>query len=413
MPDRAPRAANGERSMHDIHVAIVGAGLGGLALAQALKQAGIAFDVYERDPALDSRRQGYRIRIDATGQRALAACLPAGPAALFRASASQGTGAVRLATPRLTPAHGHAPAGWHTAPDTADLSVNRLTLREILMAGIEDRVHVGHAVDRYRVLPDGRAHVTFASGTSGSVTCDVLVGADGIHSTLRAQLVPAAAPVRTGALCVYGRTRLPTDDPAFPEAAGLRAATTVIVADGCAAVLEDMRFRTDLRALAAHALPCSRFTPPDDYFYWAAIGPSSRFGLDDADPTAALAARIPAALRHVVRDWHPVLRRLLLDTPSDAVTALPVRRGRPDVALPAGPVTLLGDAIHAMSPAGGAGANTALRDAAALAARLAGQTANDGDIRHALTRYAEDMRVWATDAVIASDRAAARLFAGN
>ncbi|WP_256859204.1 FAD-dependent oxidoreductase [Burkholderia cenocepacia] len=413
MPDRAPRAANGERSMHDIHVAIVGAGLGGLALAQALKQAGIAFDVYERDPALDSRRQGYRIRIDATGQRALAACLPAGPAALFRASASQGTGAVRLATPRLTPAHGHAPAGWHTAPDTADPSVNRLTLREILMAGIEDRVHVGHAVDRYRVLPDGRAHVTFASGTSGSVTCDVLVGADGIHSPLRAQLVPAAAPVRTGALCVYGRTRLPTDDPAFPEAAGLRAATTVIVADGCAAVLEDMRFRTDLRALAAHALPCSRFTPPDDYFYWAAIGPSSRFGLDDADPTAALAARIPAALRHVVRDWHPVLRRLLLDTPSDAVTALPVRRGRPDVALPAGPVTLLGDAIHAMSPAGGAGANTALRDAAALAARLAGQTANDGDIRHALTRYAEDMRVWATDAVIASDRAAARLFAGN
>lgn len=399
--------------MHDIHVAIVGAGLGGLALAQALKQAGIAFDVYERDPAIDSRRQGYRIRIDATGQRALAACLPAGPAALFRASASQGTGAVRLATPRLTPAHGHAPAGWHTAPDTADLSVNRLTLREILMAGIEDHVHVGHAVDRYRVLPDGRAHVTFASGTSGSVTCDVLVGADGIHSTLRAQLVPAAAPVRTGTLCVYGRTRLPTDDPAFPEAAGLRAATTVIVADGCAAVLEDMRFRTDLRALAAHALPCSRFTPPDDYFYWAAIGPWSRFGLDDADPTAALAARIPAALRHVVRDWHPVLRRLLLDTPSDAVTALPVRRGRPDVALPAGPVTLLGDAIHAMSPAGGAGANTALRDAAALAARLAGQTANDGDIRHALTRYAEDMRVWATDAVIASDRAAARLFAGN
>ncbi|HIH2693202.1 TPA: FAD-dependent monooxygenase [Burkholderia cenocepacia] len=399
--------------MHDIHVAIVGAGLGGLALAQALKQAGIAFDVYERDAAIDSRRQGYRIRIDPTGQRALAACLPAGPAALFRASASQGTGAVRLATPRLTPAHGHAPGGWHTAPDTADLSVNRLTLREILMAGIEDRVHVGHAVDRYRVLPDGRAHVTFASGTSGSVTCDVLVGADGIHSTLRAQLVPAAAPVRTGALCVYGRTRLPTDDPAFPEAAGLRAATTVIVADGCAAVLEDMRFRTDLPALAAHALPCSRFTPPDDYFYWAAIGPSSRFGLDDADPTAALAARIPAALQHVVRDWHPVLRRLLLDTPSDAVTALPVRRGRPDVALPAGPVTLLGDAIHAMSPAGGAGANTALRDAAALAARLAGQTANDGDIRHALTRYAEDMRVWATDAVIASDRAAARLFAGN
>ncbi|WP_175873706.1 FAD-dependent monooxygenase [Burkholderia sp. BCC0397] len=399
--------------MQNIHVAIVGAGLGGLCLAQALKQAGIAFDVYERDPAIDSRMQGYRIRIDTAGQRALAACLPAGLAALFRASASQGAGGSRLATPRLAPADGHASPGWHTAPDTPDLSVNRLTLREILTAGIEDRVHFAHAVDHYRLLPDGRAQVMFASGTSGAVTCDVLVGADGVHSTVRAQLVPAAAPVRTGSLCLYGRTRLPTDGPAFADTAVLRDATTVILADGCAAILEDMRFRTDLRALAARALPRSRFTPPDDYFYWAAIGPSGRLGLDGADTTAALAARIPAALRHVARDWHPVLRRLLLDTPADAVAALPVRRGCPDVALPAGPVTLLGDAIHAMSPAGGAGANTALRDAAALATLLAGQTGSDGDIRHALTRYAEHMRVWATDAVAASDRAAAWLFAAG
>ncbi|HIC7214759.1 FAD-dependent oxidoreductase [Burkholderia stabilis] len=408
--------------MHNpLHVVIIGAGLGGLCLAQALKRAGIAFDVYERDPAIDSRLQGYRIPIDAAGQRALAACLPAGLYALFRAAAAQGAGGTRLVTPRLAPASASPPAGWHTEPDTpdadshADLAVNRLTLREILMAGIEDHVHFAHAVDRYRLLPDGRAHVTFANGASGPVTGDVLVGADGIHSTIRAQLAPAAAPVDTGSVCLYGKTRLPDGGPAsgLARAAALRDATTVILADGCAAILEDMRFRTDLRALAAQAIPHGRFTPPDDYFYWAVIGPRERLGLNDAGTPAALAARLTDALRHVVRGWHPVLRHLLLDTPRSAIAALPVRSGRPGVPLPAGPVTLLGDAIHPMSPAGGAGANTALRDAEALAALLAEQAAGGSDVGHALTQYAARMRVWATDAVAASARAAAWLFAGD
>ncbi|QNA96672.1 NAD(P)-binding protein [Stenotrophomonas maltophilia] len=62
--------------MSRIHVSIIGAGLGGLALAQALKRGGVAFDVFEADKTLNSRPQGYRIRIDAEGQRALARTLP-------------------------------------------------------------------------------------------------------------------------------------------------------------------------------------------------------------------------------------------------------------------------------------------------------------------------------------------------
>ena len=58
------------------HVIVISAGVGGLTLAQGLKQAGIRVAVYERDRTPADRVQGYRVHINPTGSRALHACLP-------------------------------------------------------------------------------------------------------------------------------------------------------------------------------------------------------------------------------------------------------------------------------------------------------------------------------------------------
>lgn len=388
--------------MQDFHVVIIGAGLGGLCLAQGLKRANIRFDVYERDPAADSRLQGYRIRIDPSGQRALEACLPLELFALFRATTSISPKAGRFLTPQLLPIAGRVPASWDTGEDEddGDLSVNRLTLREILLSGIEDHVHFGHAFTQYRCLEDGRVEVQFEGASP--VSCNLLIGADGVSSRVRRQLAPYAEPADTGSICVYGKSELPLTGGGL-----LEDGTTVIFADGCTAILDLMRFGDDFQSLAADCAPDCKLTPVTDYLYWALIGPRKRLGLETYDHTRDL----PVLLRTAMRGWHPELRQIIGRSKAEAVAALPVRSGRPDALWPFGAITLLGDAIHAMSPAGGLGANTALEDARMLSQILAKAGKETKTICTALLDYEADMRERAIRAIDASERGAAMLFA--
>ena len=121
-------------------------GLGGLCLAQALKRRGIAFGVYEQDAAPDSRTQGYRIRIDRTGQAALAdkpaaRAISAVPADLLALA----VGRAVCRRSRAAPSDTWSDTDAGDDGDDGDRSAHRQTLRQILMLGIEDRVHFGQA----------------------------------------------------------------------------------------------------------------------------------------------------------------------------------------------------------------------------------------------------------------------------
>lgn len=183
--------------------------------------------------------------------------------------------------------------------------------------------------------------------------------------------------------------------------------TTVVFADGCTAIFDLMRFRDDFPNLAASAAPDCRLTPVTDYLYWALIGPRQKLGLETYDHMQDL----PVLLLTALRGWHPELKQIISHSKSTAVAALPVRTGRPDALWPFGAVTLLGDAIHAMSPAGGLGANTALEDARMLTQILAKSDKETKAACTALLDYEADMRERAARAIDTSERGAAMLFA--
>jgi len=65
-----------------------------------------------------------------------------------------------------------------------------------------------------------------------------------------------------------------------------------------------------------------------------------------------------------VESWHPLLRRMLAETEPCAVTAIPLQTATPVIGWQTSTVTLLGDAIHTMTPLQGLGGNTVLRAAA-------------------------------------------------
>lgn len=87
-----------------------------------------------------------------------------------------------------------------------------------------------------------------------------------------------------------------------------------------------------------------------------------------------------------VESWHPRVREIVAACEPATMFVLPLRTSVPIDPWPATPVTLLGDAIHAMSPAAGAGACVALRDASHLAAALA-EAAAGRDLADAIGGY--------------------------
>jgi 2-polyprenyl-6-methoxyphenol hydroxylase-like FAD-dependent oxidoreductase len=262
--------------------------------------------------------------------------------------------------------------------------VDRQVLRHLLLTGLT--VATGAALTGYDLIDDGRVRARFKTGDPAIV--DLLVGADGVTSSVRSVLSPRTTPTDTGVRFVIGRTPL-TDEFAGPA----KAYGSKIAGDGVSLLLGAMRFGIPPKEAAEQLAP--EVTLPDirDYIRWAMILPPNG-SLDDLSAQEAVLSRMDG--------WHPVLRTLIEQADPDNSTLLSIRVVKPGGRWAPGPVTLLGDAIHATSPTGGNGANTALRDADLLRRCLIEADQGGTDLLGAVGDYERQMFEYGAEAVRSS-----------
>jgi len=366
-------------------VLIAGAGMGGLCLAHALRRLDIDAVVFERESRAGERAQGYRLHLDSVGVDALRAALPPPLYARFAATAMHPRPFTAILDQHLAEIRridaGHVP-GVH-------LNVNRATLRQILLESLDVRF--------------GAAFVSYASDAGGvtarlsdgtEVRGDMLVGADGIHSAVRRQRLPQAHIQDTGLRVIYSRIPIERARVIAPQQALEDVFAVSVDGDKRMLGMGAVIFPTAPALVGLEAV--------EDYVTCIVGGRLALFEQDATRLRGASSPELCAIMQRFVASW-PEQTRAIVDAadPSSAF-AIEMRTSVPLAPFAPSNVTLLGDAIHTMTPTLGRGANMALHDAALLARHLASS-------RDPIAAYEADMIRDGFAAVRASASAGARI----
>ncbi len=325
----------------DRSAAVVGAGIGGLAAAIALGRAGFEVTVYEASP--EHRPLGAGLSIWPNGVRALRAL---GLERLLDQGISQAGGVRRADGSMLA---GFGPGAIEKRFGEPILGLHRVELHEALLAGCgADRVRLGM---RLRAI-EGE-ELRFEDGSSARA--ELIVGADGLNSTVRAGLLGDGEPTDAGIVAYRGVAAGAGEVPPG-EWWGIGSVAGLLP-------LRDGRV----------------------YWYFGCRGEDRPGRLDE------LADAYDAAVGEVVGL-----------TPADEVLVHRLYDRDPVGSWSRGGATLLGDAAHPMLPFIGQGAGAALEDAVVLGAAAA----RNGDLDAALAAY-EQARLERTALFVKTSRRAA------
>ena len=363
---------------NNLEVLIIGAGTAGLCLAHGLVASGLNVRVFERDRTPTDRLQGYRLHISATGNRALRACLPPEHFERFvRASAISNTAVTFLDSKLNRLLQIDIPPIDKMASES-ERPISRIALRKILLEGLEDVVVFDKTFVTYELSPEDRVAVRFNDGSIA--TGDIVVGADGASSRVREQLLPDARRLETGIFVLSGK--FPLDGAARREtpSAVFKGPTLVMGPDGCFLFASAMEYPPD----------ASRDYDSEEYVMWGFSAHRDTLAphVNVAELTGEQARALALAQ---MKTWHPALCRLVERADPITMTSFDVKSAEPIEPWDTGPVTLLGDAVHNMTPFRGMGANMALRDAAALREALVSISRGREDRMAALGTYEREM----------------------
>ncbi|KFX95376.1 hypothetical protein O988_05812 [Pseudogymnoascus sp. VKM F-3808] len=376
-------------------ILIAGAGISSLLLARSLLRSSIPFLLFENDASLSFRAQGYRLRLSAEGLDAIESVL--GPEAWERfwdtcgKTGGAGFGTMDVRTGEVIPAP-EPPAGGDgpktpaqvlTSRDGKVVGISRGDMRRLFMEGCEEFVHWSHRVTGYE-LTDNGVRAIFADG-SKSVEGSMLVAGEGIRSRVAKQLSGGKLKVYdTGATGIHGQ-----------------APTTAFkgLGEGVWRLLDPSHPKGKVFVIT-NVRPGEMDDPSLNFGWTMAAEPGVVSPPNNDDSTIG----IPAAemAKAITADWHPRVKPLF-DQMVDSEAAFWKITCSTPTGVPEwenqSRVTVIGDAAHSMTPAGGIGANTAVRDSALLGKLLA----EAGGYSEGVTAaYEKEMRIYASEAVKSS-----------
>ncbi|MFF5788474.1 NAD(P)H-dependent oxidoreductase [Streptomyces sp. NPDC012693] len=343
-------------------VVVAGGGIGGLAAAAGMAARGLDVTVVERAGHIGGGGSG--LVLYPNGVRAADALSPRLGARLREIGHLTRPDEVRV----LMSADGTVLAEEPIGAAAEDLGVpqvpvlrsrlHRTLLDEASTAGAA--VRLATTVTDYTLHP---GHVTVRLSDGATIDCDALVGADGIHSAVRARMLGDGPATYRGYTSVRGRTT--------GSALGQRG----YVVNG--------------RGIQLFVAPVG-----EDTLYWTAkiTAPAGTW-----PAKGAAGARL--ALLDALEGWFEPVVGLVRDADPEEIVVTDIHDRDPAPRWVDGRVALLGDAAHPMVPALGQGANMALEDAAVIADTLA----SAATVPDALATYARE-RVDRAGAVVLASR---------
>jgi salicylate hydroxylase len=330
-----------------LRIAVIGGGIGGLTAALSLRQAGFEAHIYEQAPALT--HIGGGINMGPNAARVLIR-LGLGEGLLREGVRPRSTHQRRWDDGRTLQ---RAPLNpqceeLYGAPH---VTIHRADLLDVISSGLPpEHIHLAH---RLLGFSDKGDHVEAWFDNGARIEADILVGADGIHSAVRAILFGDEAPKFAG--CVAYRGLVPVERLADLE---LELGSQSWVGPG-GHLVHYFVSRGELLNFVG-------WTEHDEW--------NREDWTDRATVERALAA---------FEGWHPQIRRIIGAADECFIWALFDRDPLPRWSR--GRVTLLGDSCHPMYPFMGQGAAQAIEDGAALAACL--RAAGDADPAGTLRDY--------------------------
>lgn len=330
------------------HVAIVGGGIGGVALAVACLHRGIPFTLYERDSNFDARSQGYGLTL----QQASKAMDGFGISSLDKGITST-RHVVHTTDGEILGEWGMRKwldAESKKVPNKTNIHIARQSLRLALLEQLGDQKSIkwNHQFIDYKTDGD-TVHLNFlVNGKIKTCRASLIVGADGIRSSVRENLLGKKQyPLRyLDCMVILGICSL--EDIENIESELLDSATVFQTANG----VERM------------------YMMPYD-----AISVMWQFSFPITETEAKIqssqgAASLKNETLKRTQNWHDPIPQIIQATSTSLVSGYPVYDRElldRSAFAKAENLTLIGDAAHPMSPFKGQGANQALLDALSLA----------------------------------------------